>query len=134
MFFLAEVLAHVALLLLIQAVGELEQLLEQLLDAAAAGVVALDQRLELLREVGAGAVQAHQPVQPGADRSLERLDLGVLVLRRLEALRQSLEIDLGEVDGRRPEPRSTILLTPTKWSATGWPETSQAGFSFEMAD
>ena len=63
-----QVLADVALLLLVEAVGELEQFLEQLLDVAAAGVVALDQRLELLGEVGAGAVQAHELVQLGADR------------------------------------------------------------------
>jgi hypothetical protein len=46
-----------AFLLVVQAVRELQQLLEQFLDAAAAGVVAFDQRLELLGEVGAGAVQ-----------------------------------------------------------------------------
>src|SRR6218665_3480176 len=31
-----------------------------------------------------------------------------------------------------PEPRSTILLTSTKWSETGWPDTSQAALALEM--
>src|SRR3546814_13570144 len=65
-------IAHVALLLLVQAVGQLQQLLEQLLDVAAADVVALDQRLELLGTIGARAVQAYPRGQSGADRGLQR--------------------------------------------------------------
>src|SRR3546814_1345917 len=78
----------------LQAVGQLQQLLEQLLDVAAADVVALDQRLELLGKIGARAVQAYQPVQSGADRGLQRLQVGGLVLRCLEAPRQGFEVDL----------------------------------------
>ncbi len=101
-FFLAHVLAHMAFLLVVQAVGELHQFREQFLDAAAAGVVAFDQRLELLGEVGAGAVQPDHLFQLGADRGLEHFEVGVLVLRFLEALRQRLEVDLRQVERRRP--------------------------------
>jgi hypothetical protein len=73
-------------LLVVEAVRQLQQFLEELLDAAAAGVVALDQRLELLGEVGAGAVQLDHPFQLGANRGLEHFEVGVLVLRFLEAL------------------------------------------------
>ena len=104
---LGHVLADVALLLLVQAAGELQQFLEQFLDAPAAGVVALDQRLELLGEVGAGPVQLDQLLQLGADGGLEHLEVGVLVLRFLEALGQRLEVDLRQVQRRRALPRGS---------------------------
>ena len=87
--------------------AELQQFLEQFLDVPAAGVVALDQLLELLREVGAGLVQANQLLQLGADRGLEDFQVGVLVLRLLEALRQRLEVDLGQVHAPAGLPRGS---------------------------
>lgn len=56
----------------VEAARQREQFLEHLLDAAADGVVALDQRLELLGEVGARAVEADQLLQPRA-RSMAAL-------------------------------------------------------------
>jgi hypothetical protein len=53
----SERLADVPLLLLAQVAAQLHQLLEQLLDAPAASVVAVDERLELLGKVGACPVE-----------------------------------------------------------------------------
>ncbi len=99
--FFGQIFADVALLLRVEAVRELQQFLEELLDVAAAVVVTLDQCLELLREVSARAVQAHELRKPRGDGRLERFQFGVLVLRLLEAFRERLEIDLREIDGRR---------------------------------
>ena len=71
-----------------------EQFLEQLFYVPAAGVVAFDQRLELLREVRAGAIQPNQHFELDANRGFKRLDVGVLVRRFLEALGEGLEVDL----------------------------------------
>lgn len=49
---LAHVFPHMPFLLFVQAIGELQQLLEQFLDAAATGIVTFDQRLEFFGEVG----------------------------------------------------------------------------------
>src|SRR3546814_4262340 len=70
----------------LQAVGQLQQLLEQLLDVAAADVVALDQRLELLGKIGARAVQAYQPVRSEEHtselQSLMRISYAVFCLKK----------------------------------------------------
>ena len=55
--FFGHVLANVPFLLLGQVVAQLHQFLEQLLDAPAACVIARDQLLESLSEVGAGPVE-----------------------------------------------------------------------------
>ena len=54
---------NMALLLIVQAQKELQHLLEQLLNASATGVVALDQRLELPGEVGQCTVKADRQIE-----------------------------------------------------------------------
>ena len=78
--FFAEVFANVAFLFLVEAVRQLEQLLEDLLDVAAAVVVALDQRFELLGEVGSRAVETQELFQLGFNDRLQCFQVSVLVL------------------------------------------------------
>jgi hypothetical protein len=90
-FFLCEVLADVALLLVGESPGQLQQVSEELLDLHRAGVVRLDQRLELHAEVDPCLVGGDEPVELRADRSLEPLDVEVLRLGSLELGSQPLK-------------------------------------------
>jgi hypothetical protein len=85
-FFFAEILAHMALRSSSRLSRELDQFLEQLLDAAAAmRCSSRSDRLKLLGEIGAqcGSV-ATIFSSCAAHGRLQRLELGVLVLRLLE--------------------------------------------------
>ena len=80
---------------------------KELFDLHRAGVVRLDERLELLAEVDPGLVGGDEPVELGADRCLEALDVEVLGLRGLELRREPLEVDARQVDRGWPVPRDT---------------------------
>lgn len=65
------------------------EILEQIVDAAAPGVVRLDQLLELRKVVGARPVGAEQFVELGADGGLEALQFGVPVRNASAAIESS---------------------------------------------
>ena len=68
-----------ALLFVAEAEAELQEIVEDLLNIAAAVVVAVDQLLELGGEVGAGWIELDEVRQLSADRGFERLNVCVLV-------------------------------------------------------
>ena len=59
-FFLGHIFAGVALLFLVQGAAQFQQLLKQFFNVPAAGIVGLDQLLELLGEISARLIQADQ--------------------------------------------------------------------------
>jgi hypothetical protein len=61
----------VTLLFLGEVTAQLEQFLEEFLDVPAAGVVALNQLLKLLGEVGASLVETDQALEHGPDGGFE---------------------------------------------------------------
>jgi hypothetical protein len=69
--FLGELLAHMTSLLLGERLAEGEELFEQVLDVPAAGVISLDQVLELREVIGTRAVDSNQLAELRADRGLE---------------------------------------------------------------
>ena len=88
------------MLFLAQVSRQLQQFLEQFLDVPAAGVVALNQFLEFLGEVGAGLVQANQLFELGTDGSFEDFEVSVLVFGFLELRGERAEINLRQVHHR----------------------------------
>ena len=86
-----------ALLLLRQAYAQVEKLQEQLRYPSAACIVTLNERFELLGEVGSRPVELYEPLQLGANCRLERLNVGIFVARLMETACERREIDFGEI-------------------------------------
>ena len=82
-----------------QRATEVEQILEEVVDVAAARVVRLDELLEFREEVRARLVDAQERVELSADGGFQLLELDILAAGYFEAFGKRFKVDGRDVDG-----------------------------------